>query len=257
MQNFMHNILPRYQAGSLQFLGDTAERGMGIEIENEKTVVVGRDGIEMKDGDAKQRFTDEPDISVSSSSSSSLETPLDSDSEDEYWEVEDVWEEDNWLRGDGEDGLEIFRPRDGIISRRTGGSMSLDLSDMDKDAKAVPSNNLAPLEDTPPVLSTPGTFPCQRSPEAKKGYFLDIMEVPRRVKSTTNLLSALRGPSHLQDFTFSKPVGGTSSYLSPSSRSLFCTSVPMTPASTSSVELNSPFASCAFPSRVSMPRRRG
>lgn len=227
---------------------------MGIEIENEKTVVVGRNGIEMKDGEAKQRFKDEPDVSVNSSSSSSVGTLLDPDSEDEYWEVEDVWEEDNWLRGDGEDGLETFSSKNGIISRRTGGSMSLNLLDSDPNVTAVPPSNLIPLENSPLLLSCPRNFSRQRFPDTKKGYFLNVMEVPRRVKSTTNLLSALRGSSHHQDFTYSKSLGGSSSCLSPQSRNLFCPSVPMTPTSTPSVEIDSPFASCAFASRVSTPR---
>lgn len=246
----MHNILPRYQAGSLQILGDIAERGMGAEMENERTVVVGRDGVEKKDGSAKQRFNDEPDVSINPSFSTSPGTLSDSDPEDEYWEVEDVWEEDDWLRGDGEDG--------GIISRRNGSSLSLNLSEFNKSAKVVPST-LTPLDDLP---SSPyrGASYRHRSPDTRRGrgYFLNIIEVPRRVKSTTSLLSAFRGSSHYRDFTYAKSLDGSPSSLSPQPqpRNPSGPSVPITPTSTPNMELESPFASCAFSSCVSGPRRR-
>lgn len=258
----MHNVLPRYQAGSLQFLGDTVERGMEAEIENEKAVVVGRDGVEMdmKDGSAKQRFSYEPDLSPapSPSPSSSLSDEADESRSEGYWEVEDVWEEDSWLRGDGEDGMESLSSKRGIIPRRSGDFLRFNLSEDDINAKTTPSD-LMPLKISLPSFSSPSTpvslAPRRGLPDVQDdSYFLDIFGAPRRSKSTTNLLTAL---GHVPDRNFSNSrslfTTPFSSSLGSSSRSSSCVSRSVMPSSTPNVEVDSSLTSrlCTLPSWMS------
>jgi len=59
MRNFVRKMLPQYQSRSPQMLGVIAERGLEREIENERAVVVGGDGVEAQASDDKQARKDE------------------------------------------------------------------------------------------------------------------------------------------------------------------------------------------------------
>lgn len=192
--NFVHNVLPKYQAGSLQVIGDTAEKGMEAEIENEKAVVVGRDGIEVQDGTARQRFKEELDLGLIPSP---LLSPTPSSEGDEpesdgYWEAEDVWEEDNWLRGDGEDGIVFPSYTRGIPPHLPRELFPLDLANGDRncppDWTGFTSVNLNFLSSSSPSSPVPSSSRQELSDD-DTGYFLNPLgaRAPRRTKSASNL----------------------------------------------------------------------
>ncbi|KAF9454211.1 alpha/beta-hydrolase [Macrolepiota fuliginosa MF-IS2] len=272
MRNFVHNVLPKYQAGSLQFLGDTAEKGMEAEIENDKAVVVGRDGVEMKDGSARQRFSDEPDLSVNSIPSPPPGPSLDPSDEDEkddtdsdgYWEVEDVWEEDNWLRGDGEDGMEYLSCKRGIVPQRSGELLRFSLPG-DEDEDGTVSSDFMPPKVNLSSFSSPSTpvpvLSRRELPDEDDGYFLNLNKNPRRTKSTTNIVCAL-GNISTRNFNNPKSLTAIPSTLSPITTPMTSppnASQPVTPPPTPNVDVDSSLAArlYALPSWMLTPASEG
>lgn len=260
MRNFVHNVLPKHQAGSLQVLGDTAEKGMEAEIGNEKAVVVGPDGVEMKGDSAKQRFSDEPELPLSSNPLPSPEHPGEGNEpeDDGYWEVEDVWEEDNWLRGDGEDGIEFLSCRRGVAPRRSGERLRVGLAGDSEDDQAIP-NDPTSSKVILSSFSSPGTpalAPSRPdfSDEGDDGYFLNPTTPPRRTKPMTNTVKVLGNNSSCnaarRDFGSPKPLAAIPSPLSPLVAPLVSplmgppgASRPITPPSSPNVDVDSSLAS--------------
>ncbi|KAJ3567342.1 hypothetical protein NP233_g6436 [Leucocoprinus birnbaumii] len=259
MCNFVHNVLPKYQANSLRLLGDTAEKGIEAEIENEKAVVVNCAGEESKDGSARKKFSDEPDISLVSIQAPSP-GPLsldDEDSDEGYWEVEDVWEADGWLRGDGEAGMEYPNCTRGVAQRRSSEILRHTL--VKDDGIHVQSTEEVEV----PAFSSPAT-PIPAEYRHDDGYFMTLPGSPRRSKSTTNVLNIfetsnsnfVRSASHIKSLV-----------AAPSRLSSLATSFsrapeisrPITPPPTPDVDVDSSLAArlYALPSWMLASRTEG
>jgi len=121
MRDFVHNTLPKYPQGTIQPLRETTEKEIEAETKNEKAVAVNFAGVEMmmKGGSAEQRsnkpellFVPRPDLPPEPPKvdnkifQKGCRETLDVWQGDS-WEVEDNWEDDGWLRGDGEPGIEL------------------------------------------------------------------------------------------------------------------------------------------------------
>ncbi|KXN88868.1 Monoterpene epsilon-lactone hydrolase [Leucoagaricus sp. SymC.cos] len=262
MRNFVHNVLPKYQAGSLKFLGDTAEKGIEAEIENERAVVVNCEGVEMdmRDGSVKEKFNVEPDVSLAPSPLSSPELVRKGEESvsEGYWEVEDVWEEDTWLRGDGEAGMESLSCKRGVVPcRPTDVSNHPPAKDGDNTCLAVEINFSS---FSSPV--TPAPVAMRPASDEQDNYFLPSPGTPRRSKSTTNLLSVLETSNNTSTSWNPKSLVATPtplSYLASPLNNMPDTSRPYTPPSTPVMDLNSSLAArlCALPSWMLTPSSEG
>lgn len=264
MCNFVHNVLPKYQAGSLQFLGDTTEKGIEAEIENEKAVVVNCAGVEMdmKDGSAKQKFSVEPDVSFVPSPVPSNPPRMDDESSSGgYWEVEDVWGEDTWLRGDGEAGMESLTCKRGVIPHRS--SELLMHSLVKDDGSSGITNDVKLSSFSSPATPIPPEY--YRGPDQlDDGYFMNLPGATRRSKSTTSILDVFETPNcnSIRNPHYSKPCIATPSPLSSLATPLAGTpgvSRPITPPSTPVLDIDSSLAArlYALPSWMLVPGSEG
>jgi hypothetical protein len=257
MHNFVHNVLPKYQAGSLQFLGDIAEKGMEAEIENERAVVVNREGVEMdmNDDSVKQKFCVEPDVSLTPTPPSSPK-PLGKDDEspnEGYWEVEDVWGEDGWLRGDGEAGMESLRCKRGILPLQSMEIIRHSLTKNSDDDYFSPGVSWSSLSS--PSTPVPATF-SRGLEDQEDGYFMELSQTTGRSKSTPDLPNFFNTSNRNPSWDNHPTPSSISSFPSPSIQTPG-KSRPVTPPSTPVLDMDSSLASrlYALPSWMLAPSR--
>jgi len=120
MRDFVHNTLPKYPEGTIQPLRETTEKDIEAETKSERAVVVNYAGVEMmtKGGSVEQRYDKPKLIFVPRPDPPPEPSRVDNGIfkkgcratldvwQGDSWEVEDNWEDDGWLRGDGEPGME-------------------------------------------------------------------------------------------------------------------------------------------------------
>ena len=118
MRDFAHNTLPKYSEGTIRPLRETTEKDIEAETKNEKAVAVNYPGVGMmKSGIAEQTFNklelpfvSRPDPPPEPSGVDNEIFKKERQEALNVWQGnswEDTWEDDGWLRGDSEPGMEL------------------------------------------------------------------------------------------------------------------------------------------------------
>ena len=200
MRHFVRTVLPQHQSRSPQLLADIAKRGMEAEIESDRLVVVGGDGVE-----APVSYGDMQDYASHKINGSEL---IGVHAGDEMSELrEDIEDAPSWIRS----GLRQDTPSwEGKATINDKGSVNhIENSDL----RGIPYLSLTPTSSTtpspctsnvalpsfvpkrPPISTTSSTTSTESSSSFRSPAAVSPSPTasPRRIQSTSSLLSVSPG----------------------------------------------------------------